>query len=71
MHIRDSVYGNVSYGRISEQILIRREAMDIREVLDRRITAKDGVIHMMNGSRREGFTLIGSDMDTMFRLNKH
>lgn len=48
MHIRDSVYGNVSYGRISEQILIRREAMDIREVLDRRITAKDGIIHMMN-----------------------
>lgn len=44
----------------SEQIVIKREAMNIGEVLDIRIISKDRVIRMLNGSRREGFRLKGS-----------
>ncbi|XP_065944544.1 uncharacterized protein [Magallana gigas] len=55
----------------SEKIVIRREAKDIREVVERRVTPNDEAIHMLSGSRREGFTLKESDMDYMLWKNNH
>uniref|UniRef100_K1QL61 Mab-21-like HhH/H2TH-like domain-containing protein n=1 Tax=Magallana gigas TaxID=29159 RepID=K1QL61_MAGGI len=55
----------------SEEIVLRREAMDIKEVVDRRVTAKDGLFHMLSGSMREGFRLEGSDVDMMYWQNNH
>ncbi|XP_065945016.1 uncharacterized protein [Magallana gigas] len=55
----------------SEEIVFRREAMDIKEVVDRRVTAKDGLVHMLSGSMREGFRLEGSDVDMMYWQNNH
>lgn len=45
----------------STQMAIRRETCDIREVLNRRVAANDGVIGMLSGSFREGFRLNGSE----------
>uniref|UniRef100_A0A8W8J2M9 Mab-21-like HhH/H2TH-like domain-containing protein n=1 Tax=Magallana gigas TaxID=29159 RepID=A0A8W8J2M9_MAGGI len=57
----------------SQQVALRREAMDIREMVMRRVTPKDGfnIIQMFSGSRREGFKLNGSDTDWMFWPNNH
>uniref|UniRef100_K1QL46 Uncharacterized protein C3orf59 n=1 Tax=Magallana gigas TaxID=29159 RepID=K1QL46_MAGGI len=55
----------------SQQVAIRREARDIEEMVDRRVTPNDGIIRIMSGSRREGFRLKGSDVDLMFWPNNH
>uniref|UniRef100_K1R8C1 Uncharacterized protein n=1 Tax=Magallana gigas TaxID=29159 RepID=K1R8C1_MAGGI len=55
----------------SQQVAGRREGTVIREMVIRRITPNDGIIQMDSGSRREGFKLKGSDMDTMFWPNNH
>ncbi|XP_011418024.3 uncharacterized protein [Magallana gigas] len=55
----------------SEEVAIRRETEDIREMLDRRVMPNDGMIDMTSGSDREGFRLKGSDVDFMYWLNNH
>ncbi|XP_034306414.2 uncharacterized protein [Magallana gigas] len=55
----------------SQQVAGRREGTVIREMVNRRITPNDGIIQMDSGSRKEGFRLKGSDMDTMFWPNNH
>ncbi|XP_034317673.2 uncharacterized protein [Magallana gigas] len=55
----------------SQQVAIRRETWDIREMLDRRVTPNDGLIEMLSGSKREGFRLKGSDVDLMYWPNNH
>ncbi|XP_052686027.1 uncharacterized protein LOC128165470 [Crassostrea angulata] len=55
----------------SQQVALRRETWDIREMVDRRVTPNDGIIPMMSGSMREGFRLKGSDVDIMFWFNDH
>ncbi|XP_052687364.1 uncharacterized protein LOC128166285 [Crassostrea angulata] len=55
----------------SQQVAIRRETVDITEMLDRRVTPTDRHIAMVSGSRREGFRLKGSDVDWMFWPNNH
>ncbi|XP_052687005.1 uncharacterized protein LOC128166106 [Crassostrea angulata] len=55
----------------SQQVAIRRETEDIREMVERRVMPNDGIIEMTSGSRREGFRLKGSDLDFMYWLNNH
>nr|XP_022306599.1 uncharacterized protein LOC111112988 [Crassostrea virginica] len=55
----------------SVQVAIRREAKDISEMAERRVADNDDVIAMESGSRREGFRLKGSDIDSMYWLNDH
>nr|XP_022307307.1 uncharacterized protein LOC111113367 [Crassostrea virginica] len=54
----------------SVQVAIRRETMDISEMMERRVADND-VIEMSSGSRREGFRLEGSDVDYMYWPNDH
>nr|XP_022305145.1 uncharacterized protein LOC111112111 [Crassostrea virginica] len=55
----------------SVQVAIRRETMDIREMVKRRVADNADVIEMHSGSRREGFRLNESDLDVMFWPNNH
>nr|XP_022287810.1 uncharacterized protein LOC111100341 [Crassostrea virginica] len=55
----------------SVQVAIRRETLDIREMVERRVADNDDGIGMESGSRREGFRLEGSDIDFMFWPNDH
>ncbi|XP_078321060.1 uncharacterized protein LOC111100341 [Crassostrea virginica] len=55
----------------SVQVAIRREMVDIKEMVDRRVADNDDTIEMESGSRREGFRLEGSDYDYMYWWNNH
>nr|XP_022310281.1 uncharacterized protein LOC111115736 [Crassostrea virginica] len=55
----------------SVQVTIRREVVDMVEMVDRRVADNDDVIVMLSGSMREGFRLEGSDYDYMDWLNNH
>ncbi|XP_078340080.1 uncharacterized protein LOC111111374 [Crassostrea virginica] len=55
----------------SVQVAIRRETMDIAEMVERRVADNDNGSVMESGSRREGFRLEGSDVDIMYWLNNH
>lgn len=55
----------------SQQVAIRRETEDIREMVKRRATSNDENIQMLSGSKREGFRLEGSDLDSMFWPSNH
>nr|XP_034327867.1 uncharacterized protein LOC117689820 [Crassostrea gigas] len=55
----------------SQQVAIRRETVDIREMVERQVTSHDEFIMMLSGSIREGLRLKGSDLDSMFWLNDH
>ncbi|XP_065936912.1 uncharacterized protein [Magallana gigas] len=69
-HMSESVFvGLCEIVGTSQQVAIRRETTDIREMVAGRLTPHDGIIGMMSGSYREGFRLIGSDIDSMFWLN--
>ncbi|XP_065930414.1 uncharacterized protein [Magallana gigas] len=71
-HMSESVFvGLCDIMGTSQQVAIRREARDIREMVDRRVTCNNGTIEMMSGSYREGFRLEGSDIDFMYWPNNH
>ena len=57
----------------SQQVAIRRDIVDIRELIEHNAdrTEKNGMHMMVSGSRREGFRLENSDMDFMFSPNHH
>nr|XP_011418268.2 uncharacterized protein LOC105321609 [Crassostrea gigas] len=68
-HVSESVFlGMCEIVGTSQQVAIRRETMDINEVV---VRPHYRVIEMMSGSRKEGFRLKGSDVDTMFWLKSH
>lgn len=63
-HISESVFAGLSDSvGTSTQVAIRRERVDIKEIVDRRVKPYDGVITILSGSHREGFRLEGSDLD--------
>uniref|UniRef100_K1QF40 Protein mab-21 n=1 Tax=Magallana gigas TaxID=29159 RepID=K1QF40_MAGGI len=71
-HLSESVFaGLCEIVGTSQLVAIRRETVDIKEMMERRVKLYDWVIGMMSGSRREGFRLEGSDLDTMYWLNNH
>ncbi|XP_065923771.1 cyclic GMP-AMP synthase-like receptor 2 [Magallana gigas] len=54
----------------SQLVAIRRETVDIQEIVERQLT--NNWIHgMLSGSMREGFRLYGSDKDLMYWPNDH
>nr|XP_034327868.1 uncharacterized protein LOC105321624 [Crassostrea gigas] len=55
----------------SQQVAIRRETWDIKEMVGRRVAPNDGTIQMVSGSFREGLRLKGSDVDVMYWPNNH
>ena len=69
-HLCESVFvGLCKIIGTSVQVAIRRETVDISEMVQRRVADNDEFIAMESGSRREGFRLEGSDMDFMFWQN--
>ncbi|XP_065936918.1 cyclic GMP-AMP synthase-like receptor 2 [Magallana gigas] len=71
-HMSESVFvGMCGIVGTSQQVAIRRETIDVKEMVERRLARHNGAITMMSGSYREGFRLIGSDIDWMFWLNDH
>ena len=54
-----------------QQVAIRRDTVDITEILEQTVSRTDPHVSMESGSRREGFRLEGSDQDTMFWLKNH
>nr|XP_022338953.1 uncharacterized protein LOC111134323 [Crassostrea virginica] len=55
----------------SEEVAIRREVVNITEMVIRRAASDDHITRMDSGSMREGFRLEGSDFDFMYWLNDH
>ncbi|XP_011414756.3 uncharacterized protein [Magallana gigas] len=71
-HTSESVFvGLCEIVGTSQQVAIRRETQDINEMVENRLITNDNLIRMMSGSRREGFRLKGSDIDTMYWFNDH
>nr|XP_034302758.1 uncharacterized protein LOC117681599 [Crassostrea gigas] len=55
----------------SQQVAIRREARDVADMVNRQVKSKDGLLQVVSGSFKEGFRLMGSDVDIMYWLNDH
>nr|XP_011418273.2 uncharacterized protein LOC105321612 [Crassostrea gigas] len=55
----------------SQQVAIRRETKDIKELVVSRARGHDESTERVGGSRREGFRLKSSDLDCMLWLNNH
>ncbi|XP_078326498.1 uncharacterized protein LOC144622943 [Crassostrea virginica] len=56
----------------SELVAIRRDVVDIKELLRNKVTGTcDNVHFMLSGSRREGFRFLDSDLDFMFWPTNH
>nr|XP_034303456.1 uncharacterized protein LOC117681750 isoform X3 [Crassostrea gigas] len=71
-HMSESIFGVMcDIVGTSQQVAMRRETTDIREMVDRRVKPNDGSKKMVSGSYREGFRLKGSDVDFMYWLNNH
>ena len=54
-----------------QQIAIRRDIVEINELVEHKITRTDEFVKMQSGSRREGFRLKDSDLDIMISPNDH
>nr|XP_022298625.1 uncharacterized protein LOC111107635 [Crassostrea virginica] len=52
-----------------QQVAIRREVVDIRELLEHKVISNDYLVRMVSGSRREGFRFTDSDQDSMYWSN--
>ncbi|XP_034325121.1 uncharacterized protein [Magallana gigas] len=71
-HMSESVFvGLCEIVGTSQQVALRRDTVDIKEMVENRLITNDNLIRMMSGSRREGFRLKGSDIDTMYWFNDH
>ena len=54
-----------------QQIAIRRDVVDITELLEHKVPKTCQQVRMKSGSDREGFRLDGSDVDIMYWINDH
>nr|XP_022304744.1 uncharacterized protein LOC111111867 isoform X2 [Crassostrea virginica] len=71
-HLCESVFvGLCQIVGTSALVAIRRETVEISDMVRRRLADNDSIITMGSGSRREGFSLKGSDVDLMFWPNNH
>ncbi|XP_011424308.3 uncharacterized protein [Magallana gigas] len=71
-HLSESVFvGLCEVLGTSQQVALRRETADIKDMMKRRLITYDGTIEMVSGSDREGFRLKGSDLDSMYWPNNH
>ncbi|XP_062583483.1 uncharacterized protein LOC134245222 [Saccostrea cucullata] len=71
-HISESVFVGLcrKLGN-SQMVAMRRDVMDIKEIVENQARTSDGFSMMVSGSRREGFRLKGSDVDSMNWPNNH
>ncbi|XP_052673380.1 uncharacterized protein LOC128155620 [Crassostrea angulata] len=71
-HMSESVFqGLCLIMGTSQQVAIRREISDMKEVVRRVATTNNKSTLMFSGSLREGFRLKGSDVDFMYWPNNH
>nr|XP_022298889.1 uncharacterized protein LOC111107817 [Crassostrea virginica] len=54
-----------------KQVAIRRDVVDIYELLERKVKRSDQGVIMVSGSQREGFRFKNSDMDIMIWYKNH
>ncbi|XP_078337298.1 uncharacterized protein LOC144626653 [Crassostrea virginica] len=54
-----------------QQVAIRRDVVDIIELLEHKAARTDDIVMMISGSRREGFRFNDSDRDAMMWPNNH
>ncbi|XP_022342099.2 uncharacterized protein LOC111135913 [Crassostrea virginica] len=54
-----------------QQVAIRRDVADIRELMKHKVTRTVDCVMMISGSKREGFRFKDSDFDVMFWPNNH
>nr|XP_022299927.1 uncharacterized protein LOC111108380 [Crassostrea virginica] len=54
-----------------QQVAIRRDVVDIKELLEQKVTSTGCIVMIMSGSRREGFRFKDSDHDFMSWPNNH
>ncbi|XP_078340026.1 uncharacterized protein LOC111109049 [Crassostrea virginica] len=52
-----------------QQVAIRRDVWDIRELITHKVASTDYLVTMLSGSRREGFRFKDSDHDIMYWSN--
>ena len=55
----------------SQQVAIRRDIVDIKELIEHKVARTENNVMRVGGSRREGFRLENSDMDMMFWPNHY
>nr|XP_022298631.1 uncharacterized protein LOC111107639 [Crassostrea virginica] len=55
----------------SQQVAIRRDLWDIRELVEQKVKSTDYFVKMVSGSKREGFGFKDSDFDFMFWSNNN
>ena len=54
-----------------KQVAIRRDVVDIYELLERKVKRSDQGVIMVSGSQREGFRFKNSDIDIMICYKNH
>ena len=54
-----------------QQTALRRDVVDIIELLRHKVTGTDQLVIMESGSHREGFRFRDSDIDVMYWINNH
>ena len=54
-----------------QQVAIRRDVVDIYELLERKVKRSDQGVIMVSGSQREGFRFKNSDIDIMIWYKNH
>ncbi|XP_022340597.2 uncharacterized protein LOC111135131 [Crassostrea virginica] len=70
--ISESVYVGLCFKiGTPQQVAIRRDALDIKELLEHKVTGNKNTFVMISGSRREGFRFLDSDFDSMYWQNDH
>ncbi|XP_078319914.1 uncharacterized protein LOC144621105 [Crassostrea virginica] len=70
--ISESVFVGLCYKvGTSQQVAIRRDIIDIKELLEYNVARTGKEVLMLSGSRREGFRLKTSDIDVMYWSNDH
>ncbi|XP_062591790.1 uncharacterized protein LOC134253291 [Saccostrea cucullata] len=52
-----------------QMVAVKRDVMDISEMVGNHVKTSDEILEMVSGSYREGIKLKGSDIDTMYWLN--
>ncbi|XP_061166169.1 uncharacterized protein LOC133175069 [Saccostrea echinata] len=71
-HISESVFVGMCHKvGTSQLVAMRRDVMDIKDMVEIQVKTSDEYRAMLSGSQREGFRLEGSDIDYMSWLNNH
>ncbi|XP_056014769.1 uncharacterized protein LOC125673783 [Ostrea edulis] len=71
-HMSDSVFvGLCRTVGTSQQVAMRRDVIDIEEMVMNKVLTDCHIMEMRSGSEREGFRMKGSDIDTMYCIKNH